>query len=87
MWSISMLTLPAPLHPPVITEEYKKKVGAMTEAQQYQVAKNAIRNGHKPSHKSIKELGIGSGFAQRFLIKLRDENIIKRQGKGHGLVG
>lgn len=73
--------------PPVITEEYKKKVVAMTKSDQYLVAKNAIQNGHKPSHKSIKELGIGSGFAQEFLGRLRDENIIKRHGKGHQLRG
>jgi hypothetical protein len=77
---------PRPATPPVFTEEYKKKVGAMTKSQQYQVAKNAIQNGHKPSHKSIKELGIGSGFSQEFLVKLRSEDIIERDGKGHRLI-
>ena len=44
-------------------------------------------NGHKPSHKSIKELGIGSGFSQEFLVRLRKEDIIERDGKGHKLIG
>lgn len=68
---------------PVFTEEYKERVRAMTQSEQYIVAKNAIINGHKPSHESIKKLGIGSGFAQEFLVRLRNENVIERNGRGH----
>ena len=72
------------LERPVITQEYRKKVGAMNKKDQYLIAKNAILAGHNPSHKDIKELGIGSDFAQEFLKRLRDdEKIIVRSGRGH----
>jgi hypothetical protein len=67
------------------TDYTREQIGAMSKADQYQIAKRAVLSGHKPSQRSVKDLGIGSNYSLEFLHKMKGEGIVEQSRKGFRL--